>query len=163
MYALSNIFGALYLSSVDQHFASQKGLVYIRYMDDILIMCNSRFKLRCSLRSIYRLMKDLKVEIHRGNEKFYIGNLTNGVDFLGYRIKPNQSMTLAQKTIENHLTKLRVLYEQRLSKETIAQYCQRFWRWVKAGLGDVVSVDVGKDKSINNSSSQAVDWNKQGY
>ena len=74
--SLSNIFGALYLSSVDKHFASQKGLFYIRYMDDILIMTNSKFKLRRSLKAIYRLMTDLNVEIHRGNEKFYIGNLT---------------------------------------------------------------------------------------
>ena len=116
-------------------------------MDDILIMSNSKFKIRRSLKSIYRLMKDLKVEIHRGNEKFYIGNLTNGVDFLGYRITSNKSMTLAQKTIENHLTKLRVLYEQRSSLETIAQYCQRFLRWVKAGLGDVLIVAVGSDVS----------------
>ena len=65
---MSNIFGALYLSRVDEYFDSQKGIFYIRYMDDILIMSHSKFKLRRSLKAIYRLMKDLNVEIHRGNE-----------------------------------------------------------------------------------------------
>ena len=146
---MSNIFGALCLSSVDKHFVSQKGLFYIRYMDDILIMSHSKFRLRRSLTAICRLMKDLNVEIHRRNEKLYIENLTNGMDVLGYRIRPNKSMILAQQTIKHHLTKLRVLYEQPLSQETIAQYCQRFLRWIKAGLGDVVSEDVSSVLSVS--------------
>ena len=68
--SLSNIFGALYLSCVDEYFAAQDGLFYIRYMDDILIMSNCKFKLRRSLKAIYSLMQGLKVDIHRGNKSF---------------------------------------------------------------------------------------------
>ena len=57
--SLSNIFGALYLSSVDEHFASQKGLFYIRYMDDILISGSDFFHLKHG--SVINILENTKL------------------------------------------------------------------------------------------------------
>ncbi len=139
--SLSNIFGAIYLSSVDKHFSQRKGVYYIRYMDDIIIMTNSSYQLRRSLKSIYALMSQLKISIHRNNEKFYIGKIEHGFDFLGYRINKTKYLSLTKKTLQNHFAKLRALYEQRSSQQKIAQYRKRFWTWVSGGLAGTKVLD----------------------
>ena len=140
---LSNVFGALYLSLLDKVFIKKKNIFYARYMDDVIIMTTSSFTLRKSLKLVYKVMDKLKIKIHRNNKKFYIGKITNGFDFLGYKISPS-FLVPTQDTLKNHLDKLHEHYVQRSSTKKIFWYIKRFWTWVRSGLGDYFC----KQKSI---------------
>ncbi len=56
-------------------------------------------------------MESVGLRLHPG--KTFIGRVSKGFDFLGYHFSgKGNALTLAQKTIDNFLTKVRRLYEQ---------------------------------------------------
>lgn len=80
----SQWFALLYLNKIDR-FIKEKLQVksYVRYMDDMILVHNDKaFLLNCK-RKIEELCIDLlKIEL---NKKTQIGQVKNGIDFLGYR------------------------------------------------------------------------------
>jgi len=135
---LSPLLGALYLSSLDEHFAS-KDVCYIRYMDDILILSKTRWQNRKVVRQLNQILGKLKVEKHP--DKTFIGKIEKGFDFLGYHFS-NEPLKLAEKTVEKHALHFVRLYEQLRQKKatsnemasTLGLYVTRWQRWAVAGL-----------------------------
>jgi len=86
---LSPLLGALYLASLDRRMArlcQGKRLVrYVRYMDDIVLLANTRWQLRRGIAALHEEIVRLGLRLHR--VKRFIGRTTKGFDFLGYRIR----------------------------------------------------------------------------
>jgi RNA-directed DNA polymerase len=85
--SLSPLIGALYLDELDKvlaGYAQHVGAVYIRYMDDWLFLCNTRWQLRNAVRKMNQVLVRLKVT--KAEKKTFIGKLDKGFDWLGYRI-----------------------------------------------------------------------------
>lgn len=127
---LSPLMGALILKSLDKIIRS--GCVYIRYMDDWLILTKTRGQLRSLVKEMHRVMQKLKFKL--AIDKTYIGRIWNGFDFLGYRFSKQGIVGLAAKTISNFLEKTAKLYEQGASNLRISCYVNRWTGWVASGL-----------------------------
>jgi len=108
--ALSPLMGAFHLHQLDVEITSRHpGCFYIRYMDDILVLAPSRWRLRRAIKSIRQSLSDLGLELHP--DKTYIGRIARGFDFLGYQFDP-AGLRLSEVTLRRHQEKLTRLYEQ---------------------------------------------------
>ena len=109
---LSPLIGAFFLGELDQTF-QQDELFYVRYMDDILILAPTRWKLRWAVKTLNQIFNTLKLEKHP--DKTFVGWIEKGFDFLGYHFSP-RGLGLARKTVENFLARATRLYEQEAGK-----------------------------------------------
>jgi hypothetical protein len=108
--SLSPLLGAFYLNDLDQK-TEKLGVKYFRYMDDILILAPTRWKLRKAIRVLNQTFNELKLEQHP--DKTLIGRTRRGFDYLGYFIKPDM-VSVAKKTVHNFLKRIARLYEQEM-------------------------------------------------
>ena len=131
---LSPLIGAFFLTSLDNKF-QQDGLFYVRYMDDILVLAPTRWKLRRAVKVLNETFTVLQLEKHP--DKTFIGRIEKGFDFLGYHLSP-KGLSPACKTVENFIARATRLYEQERenpkSSPQLGLYMQRWVRWVGAGL-----------------------------
>ena len=109
---LSPILGAFFLAELDQQLEGT-GLFYVRFMDDILVLAPTRWKLRRAVRVLNQVLSSLELERHP--EKTFIGRIERGFDFLGYHFSP-EGLSAAQKTLENFAVRALRLYEQERGK-----------------------------------------------
>ena len=58
------------------------GLFYVRFMDDMLVLSPTRWKLKRAVKRLNEVFNDLKLEKHP--DKTFIGRIEKGFDFLGY-------------------------------------------------------------------------------
>ncbi len=104
---------------------------YMRYMDDILILAKTRWKLKKAIRVLNQTFDELKLEKHP--DKTVIGRTEKGFDFLGYHISP-EGLSLAKKTVENFISRATRLYEQEpeggLTSHRLGVYVKRWVRWL---------------------------------
>ncbi|MEK6917751.1 MAG: helix-turn-helix domain-containing protein [Nanoarchaeota archaeon] len=109
----SQFFANVYLNELD-YFVKQKlkAKYYVRYVDDFVILHNSKEQLKIWKDEINNFIADkLKLELHSGKSK--ILKLENGVVFLGFRIFYNYKL-LRKSNIENFerkFGKLKVLFK----------------------------------------------------
>ena len=150
---LSPLMAALYLKPLDD--AMEKlGVYYIRFMDDWVVLTNSRHKLRKAVKTVNQVLNNLKVEKHP--DKTYIGRIKKeGFKFLGYVLRPevkelkeikvkevkkgqrkHKRLEPAPDTLKRCQDKLIRLYERGASWTRIGQYARRWFRWLSAGLQD---------------------------
>jgi hypothetical protein len=129
--SLSPFLGAFYLLDLDQRLG-KVNVKYFRYMDDILILAPTRWKLREAIRVLNQTFSELKLEKHPG--KTFIGRTEKGFDFLGYHFSP-EGLSVAEKTIVKFLARAVRLYEQEREKPSgspqLALYVQRWMRWAR--------------------------------
>ncbi len=106
--SLSPLLGAFYLTDLD-HRMEGVDVKYFRYMDDILILASTRWKLKKAIRVLNETLEELKLEKHP--DKTDMGRTEKGFDFLGYHFSP-RGLSLADKTVENFLEKARRINER---------------------------------------------------
>ena len=132
--SLSPLLGAFYLLDLDRKMA-RLDVTYMRYMDDILILAKTRWKLKKAIKALNHTFDELKLEKHP--EKTVIGRIEKGFDFLGYHISP-EGLSLAKKTVENFTARAPRLSEQEpeggVSSHQLGLYVRRWCRWVHAGF-----------------------------
>ncbi len=151
--SLSPVMGAFFCSELDvvmEAQAKRDGLLYVCYMDDILVLAPMRWSLRRAVSTVNRTLAGLGLDKHP--DKTFIGPIARGFDFLGYHLQgvPGQParLTLAAKTIQNFELKMSRLYEQnrRLLRSAdgrqavearLREYLNRFCGWVRGGLSHV--------------------------
>ncbi len=85
--SFSPLLGAFYLLDLDRRM-EKLDVKYFRFMDDILILAPTRWKLRKAIREMNQVFNDLVLEQHP--DKTLIGRVGRGFDFLGYHFKPNE-------------------------------------------------------------------------
>ena len=84
--SISNALANIYLCDIDDKYNSIDNIRYFRYVDDILILCNSD-----CIDSIYKDIKyDLKCIDLEVNNKEDKGSLNTGFEYLGYKINVNE-------------------------------------------------------------------------
>lgn len=93
---LSQVFANVYLDVLDQYCKRTMRIkYYVRYMDDIIILYNDKTVLRSWMNEISTFLKnDLALDL---NQKTCIRPISQGVEFVGYRIWPHY-VTLRKST-----------------------------------------------------------------
>ena len=127
---MSPLLGAFYLMELDWEM-EKLNVKYFRYMDDILILAPTRWRLRKAIRVLNQTFNKLKLEKHP--DKTRIGRIEQGFDFLGYHFE-RKGITLAKKTVMNFIVKALRLYEQEPPHNKIrrlGEYMKRWIIWVK--------------------------------
>jgi Reverse transcriptase (RNA-dependent DNA polymerase) len=124
-------------AELDRHLTAT-GLFYIRFMDDILVLAPTRWKLRRAIRVVNEVLGALGLEKHP--DKTFIGHIERGFDFLGYAFSRG-ALRVAQQTLNNHASRLHRLYERPKTTPTWAvcldAYVTRWMRWCRSGLGGI--------------------------
>jgi len=85
------------------------GLFYVRFMDDMLVLAPTRWKLKTAVKRLNEVFNELKVEKHP--DKTFIGRIEKGFDFLGYHFS-REGLTVAKDTLERFVERATRLYEQ---------------------------------------------------
>jgi RNA-directed DNA polymerase len=106
--ALSPILGGLYLNPLDQIMGQDKRLVYVRYMDDFVVLAKTRWHLKKAIAKIHRITCDLKLRLHR-KIKCFIRRTANGFDFLGYTIHPQRRLRPSSVSLQRLVSRARRL------------------------------------------------------
>ncbi len=131
---LSPLMGAFYLDDLDRRMA-KTGLFYVRFMDDILVLAPTRWKLRGAVKAVNAILGSLRLEKHP--DKTFIGKIDKGFDFLGYHFS-RAGLTVARATIEKFVERAFRLYEQDrkepLSSSRFGTYVRRWTDWATGGL-----------------------------
>ncbi len=132
---LSPLIGAFFLDDLDRRMASL-GLFYVRFMDDVLVLSPTRWKLRRAVKVVNQVLGALRLEKHP--DKTFIGRIERGFDFLGYHFGP-EGLTVAAKKIVQFVERVLRLYEQEpgeaCASARLGLYARRWIRWAGAGLG----------------------------
>ncbi len=88
----SQFFANLYMNELDQFVKRNlKVKYYVRYVDDLVILGESRDELKSIKNNIARFL-DEKLGLSLSEKKIKIQNVRHGLDFLGYFIKPAGTM-----------------------------------------------------------------------
>lgn len=84
--AISNILSNIYLKELDKYYSEKENLIYIRYVDDLLILCSSKREAEFLKDEIKKKIKD-ELYLETNDSKGKIGNIYNDkFNFLGYEI-----------------------------------------------------------------------------
>jgi RNA-directed DNA polymerase len=130
---LSPLMAAFFLHELDQEF-EHGDVFYVRFMDDILILAPSRWKLRRAVATLNTVLTRLRLQKHP--DKTFIGRIVKGFDFLGYHFVDGVLRAAHATTRKMYETAAR-LYEQkgRRTKPTpLGQYLTRWNAWFRSGL-----------------------------
>lgn len=126
--------GHLFLYELDVQL-EQRGFCALRFMDDVLVLTPTRWKLRRAVRLVNEALAALGLA--KAPNKTYIGRIANGFSWLGYHLGAAR-VSLARTTWERFAARICRLYEHHAEKSRIGMYVQHWQRWVQAGLGHQV-------------------------
>lgn len=111
----SQMFANLFLNEVDQYIKHELRVkYYIRYMDDMMIICNDKKQLWEYKQKIESFLSTLKLNL---NSKTCVRTIKQGVEFCGYRVWPHKVL-LKRKTKIKMFRRLNMRCKQ-LSKNEI--------------------------------------------
>ncbi len=130
---LSPLMGAFFLRELDERLEGL-GLCYVRYMDDIVVLSPTRWKLRQAVRVLNQTFAALGLEKHPG--KTTLGRIDRGFDFLGFRLRP-EGITVAPETLARFMARAARLYEREPGavgdRSRLGGYVKRWRAWARAG------------------------------
>jgi hypothetical protein len=133
---LSPLLGAFFLHGLDQ-VMQRSGFCYVRFMDDILVLAPTRWKLRRAVKLVNTQLAALDLEKHPG--KTFIGRIEQGFDFLGYRFS-RAGLAVAGITLTNFVERVNRLYEQGRGAQDralrLGSYVRRWLGWVQGGMDE---------------------------
>ena len=121
----SQFFANVYLNELDYFIKHKlKAKYYIRYVDDFVVLHNSKAQLEEWKSEINKFLKErLKIELHP--EKSKIVPLSRGIDFVGFRNFYYYRL-LRKRNIKNILSKTNEFKSRHISYE---QMLERFQGW----------------------------------
>ena len=130
----SQFFASIYLNELDYFLKHKlKAKYYIRYVDDFVILHNSKIQLEIWKKEIDRfLKKELKLELHPDKSK--IISLSNGVDFVGFR-NFYYFRLLRKRNIRNMERKIKMYKGELITKDSIigsSQGWQAYAKWANS-------------------------------
>lgn len=128
---LSPLMGCLYLAPLDERMI-RPGVFYVRFADDWIVLARSRWKLRAAVRTVNRALAELKIRQHPG--KTFVGLVSRGFEFLGYRLSPAGIVGIAEESVQRCIENIGRLYERGADSDRIGQYVRNWWTWVKGGI-----------------------------
>jgi len=160
---LSPLMAAFFLHELDMQF-EKADVFYVRFMDDILILAPTRWKLRRAVQTVQSTLEGLRLLTHP--DKTFVGRISKGFDFLGYHFLDG-SLSPATKTLcKMYETAVR-LYEQkghRTKPTPLGQYLTRWNAWFQGGLqgiplsGTFLPALEGDDTRQSRQQKQTAGW-----
>ena len=108
--ALSPQTGAILLSHMDRFFGERPALFYVRYMDDFLILTQTRWPLRRAIADLNRYLNLDGFERHP--DKTQAGRLGRGFDWCGVQFTAGQPPRISDRSLTTHRERCRRLDEQ---------------------------------------------------
>lgn len=126
----SQFFANIYLNELDYFVKHKlKAKYYIRYVDDFVLFHKSKQKLEKWKQDLdYFLNNNLKLELHK--QKSRIINLSNGIDFVGFRNFWNYRL-LRKRNIKNMQNKVRKYKQGKLIKPKLLESFQGWNAYAK--------------------------------
>jgi RNA-directed DNA polymerase len=131
--SLSPLMGALYLDPLDRALENLPGVRYVRFMDDWIVLAESRWKLRRAVKVMNAVLAELHLEQHP--DKTFIGRVERGFDFLGFDFSPAGVTGSSERSEARYTENISRLYEQGASEERVERYRQNWLRWRRGILG----------------------------
>lgn len=137
---LSQMFANLYLNELDQFCKRVLGIkFFVRYMDDVIILCDSKEQLRIweELISAF-LISELELML---NNKSCIRPISQGIEFVGYRVWNNRVVLRKSTTlkIKRNLKGIRKAYHDYLiTTEKASQTFQSYVGMLKHTNSDAL-------------------------
>jgi RNA-directed DNA polymerase len=132
---LSPLLGGFFLHELDAAMDAP-GLYYVRFMDDILVLAPTRWKLKDAVRRVNQQLERLALSKHP--DKTFIGRIEKGFDFLGYRFS-RAGLSVAPATVDRFIAKAARLYEQERCNPAgvplLGPYVRRWLGWAGGGFG----------------------------
>lgn len=111
--------GNLFLSSLDHYLKDKCGLkYYYRYCDDIVVLGKAKSELWKVHELIHRKIEQLGLEVKQ-NERIF--PVTEGIDFLGYVIRPDY-VRLRKRIKQNFARQLHKVQSKRRKRELVASF-----------------------------------------
>ena len=151
---LSPLLGAVWLTPLDEQ-VPREGVVYVRYMDDILVMAKTRWKLRRAIRVVKHGLSQLGLITHP--EKTWVGKHEQGFDFLGYQFN-REGITVAPATVQRGVTRIRRLDEHNRRRPSqvsaVGVYVSRWWRWAEGGVPNLLPLTSAWPSLLPNRAEQ---------
>jgi retron-type reverse transcriptase len=126
----SQFFANIYLNELD-YFVKHKlrAKYYIRYVDDFVILHNSKEQLETWKKEIDKFLKEnLKIELH--SEKSRIISLSRGIDFVGFRNFYYYRL-LRKRNVKKMLIKIKLFKEELISYEKLLESYQGWNAYAK--------------------------------
>ncbi|GEN44467.1 reverse transcriptase domain-containing protein [Alkalibacillus haloalkaliphilus] len=147
---ISNILSHIYLEDFDNKFENQQDYQFIRYVDDVLVLCNSKdlpriySKIKYELEGLYSLrLNDSKTELGKVNE---------GFSFLGYQVMSNHHGELKltikkanQAKFENSLVDIFTSYKYNSDNINPKQFVFRLNNKITGSISKKVDGDKGRE------------------
>ena len=126
----SQFFANVYLDKLDQFVKYQLGIkYYIRYVDDFVILHNSREQLEVWKEEIDKFLREeLKLKLHPQKSK--IIPLSKGVDFVGFRNFYYYRL-LRKRNVKKMEAKIKNFKEGKMTKEKLLGSFQGFNAYAK--------------------------------
>jgi RNA-directed DNA polymerase len=134
--SLSPLFGALYLSELDQAFHKNTGISYCRYMDDIMILAKTKRQFLRAKKNLQQILVNLKLKLSRSKTR--MGELTKGFHFLGIdfavaRTQQNNKIhvttSLHPRTYRRALDKINAMEEGAVNPVKVLRYLSQWAAW----------------------------------
>lgn len=116
--AISNPLAEIFLADVDKTLGVDLDISYLRYVDDILVLCKSGTA-KSVADNVCSMLEKLELKPHRpndGDSKSKYGSLDDEFDFLGYYVK-NRQLSIREQSIhkfESSLAKIFTSYRHKL-------------------------------------------------
>lgn len=151
--AASPALAAIYLSPLDHAMSQIPGVKYLRYMDDWVILCESRWKIRRAVKLMHQTLAELGLHAHP--DKTYIGKVSKGFDFLGVdypastesaQLSPSQvAHERLAAYLYHKLHHASQLYEQGKlhSLESLEGYLNNWLRYLTGNVRPVLKYGIG--------------------
>jgi len=126
----SQFFANIYLNELDYFVKHKlKAKYYIRYVDDFIILHNSKSQLKEWKNEINNFLKNgLKLELHPDKSK--IISLSSGVDFVGF-INFYYFKLLRKRNIKNIERKIKMFNKGLISKDKLIESFQGWKAYAK--------------------------------
>ncbi|MGJ1418721.1 reverse transcriptase domain-containing protein [Sphingobacterium spiritivorum] len=147
--AISNILAQIYLSSLDEDISKRKFL-YLRYVDDIMILNNGPIT-SFRKKNIISSLQKLKLSINQG--KTSEGAITMGVTFLSYYIN-NKTISVSEKNIQIYLRKIAAKFtwfkngiDRREKRESWLEDDDRFKEVFLEDLNEIITGSRSENKN----------------
>ncbi len=147
--SVSPFFGAIYLSPLDQAFEHQPGVFYLRYMDDIILLAQTKRQFVHARKKLYAVLRKLKLKLSPSKTK--MGKIHSGFHFLGVQFAASRNpqtqsqemtATIHSRSCSRALEKVRVKKTDAVHPAKIQRYLLQWASWWGRTVSPLTALDL---------------------
>jgi group II intron reverse transcriptase/maturase len=143
---ISPLLSNVYLSVLDNAL-EQRGHRFVRYADDVVIMCRSESEARLALEDTREVLAKLKLELNE--EKTHVSTFREGFDFLGYHFGL-RGRTVSSRSIRAFYAKVREATRRRQGDVPVGEVVKRLSPLLRGwGNYHLEGLNVGLFKALD--------------